>query len=486
MPEVDFAETGRVATALREGLRERAALPAFRPLDAAALTGAAPGLRRAGRWISLGVGVAAVGAAIALLWPPGLGGGAILATPVSPAEHPSPSATAVPSGTPSGPVAEGAWRATAPAPLSPRYDSIAVWADGTFLLAGGLTGQPCPLSGDCVDVEYLRDGVRYDPATDTWQPIADAPIGVGQPYGEANPYPAVAVLDRTVYLLSTQRLLAYHLDADRWEELPAPPEDGQLLATDSVLLVVPWSNEGDRVTYQSFDPRQATWTSHDVEETYRPDAVIGSAAVGDQLVIAATTATGNLWVGRIDVQADGRPARHVFEESEVPNQRPAAVAVGEQVAWPREGPLAWFLDPQRHDWSTIELPEKPGGLAGRNHGEPRDWYVTTDRLIALRGDLYDPVARVRVEVPALPLPADDPIVVGGGDYLLACYGQDAGVFADACYLLQPPGTRPPSEAPEVVPASAPPGTRPPSEAPEPTIPEPPSEAPEPSPRPTGR
>ncbi len=71
------------------------------------------------------------------------------------------------------PLADGAaydpasdtWRPMAPAPLAAREDVASEWTGREMIVWGGLTGQ-----------EYLADGAAYDPAADTWRPVAPAPL----------------------------------------------------------------------------------------------------------------------------------------------------------------------------------------------------------------------------------------------------------------------------------------------------------------------
>lgn len=470
MPDTELIEAGRAVTALRTGLRQRAELPAFRPLDITELVAGPPRPPRAGRWISLGVGVAAVGAAIALLVPQGLGEVPLPATPV---QSPSPGVT--PSASP---AAQSVWELTAPSPLSPRRDAVVAWVGDSYLIIGGLGEPSCPQyegQQDCPDAQPLADGARYDPTTDSWSGIATAPQAVFSYL--VRPGPSVAVLGRTVYLLAPDgdRLLAYDVDSDRWSSLPAPKDATTLMAANAMLVGYPWGDAVHDVRYETLDPATGVWTSH-APDVRTPSAFTGASVVANSLVISSLPDGGDtLSVLVIDLASE--QVREM--DTPIPGQQPSSVAVGGLVAWPRgdqdEGSYpwdrrAWFLDPSTGDWTSVALPDEPSGLSGRNQRFERDWYITTDAMIALRGQFYDPVAHAWSEVPALPVPVDDTIVVGGADSVLVCYGEDAGTFADACYLLRPaPASVPASEAPDADIPQAPPSVAPePREAPEAT------------------
>lgn len=494
MPDTELIEAGRAVTALRTGLRQRAELPAFRPLDVTELVTEPHPSRRASRWISLSVGVAAVGAAIALLVPQGLGE---LPVPATPAQSPSPGVT--PSASP---VAQGVWELTAPSPLSPRRDAVVAWVGDSYFIIGGLGEPSCPHyedyegQQDCPDAQPLADGARYDPATDSWNGIAPAPQAVFSSL--VRPGPNVAVLGRTVYLLAPDgdRLLAYDVDSDRWDSLPAPKDATTLMAADAMLVGYPWGDAVNDVRYETFDPATGVWTSH-VPDAKTPSTITGASVVANTLVISSLPEGDDtsLSVVLIDLTS-GRVtdvARVRGIDTPTPGLRLSSVVVGGLVAWPRgdqsedansEARQAWFLDPATDVWTSVELPKKSSGLSGRSQRSERDWYITTDTMIALRGQFYDPVARRWSEVPALPVPADDPIVVGGADSVLVCYGEYDGKFSGQCYLLRP---APPtvSEVPQLTHTPVPPSTPPSSVVPEPgeapevaTAPVPPSEAPD--------
>ncbi len=63
------------------------------------------------------------------------------------------------------------WRELPPAPLEPRAGAIAVWTGNELIVYGGHTQAD---AGE--GFEYLTDGAAYDPATEQWRPIEDAPL----------------------------------------------------------------------------------------------------------------------------------------------------------------------------------------------------------------------------------------------------------------------------------------------------------------------
>ena len=448
MTDNEFRDRQRAATALREGLRQQAETPQFTPLTVADLT--APATRRAGsgRLVAAGLGVAAVIAALALLVPSMLGDRPIPAAP-GPVETPSID----PTSTPTAPGVTG-WHPTSPPPLSPRRDAVTAWVGDTYLVVGGF-GDVCADSADCADPKPLVDGARYDPVTDTWRKIADAPEQVFA--HAASPYPSTAVLGDTVYVLASGGPLAYRADRDRWERIPAAEDSAAIYATDRLLVSVRGFTTGDDfVRYDTFDPATGNWTTHPKVKT-PAGAIAGASVVQGHLVVMAAGAehTDTLWMTLITLSTGEVTP---LGSTPVEIQRPVAAGTAGLAAWPRGDTQAWFLNLDTLDWSSVDLPARSRGLTGWNGGYRVDWYLTTENAIALRGQLYGPALKEWVEVPDLPVPDHDPVVAGGADSVLACFGVDTATFADACYLLRPVLPGPPSAAPEVWdPSTEPPG-----------------------------
>ncbi len=444
MTDHEFGDLRRAATALRTGLQEQAESVRFTPLSAEEVANRAPRrpVARA-RWISVGVGVAAVASAIALLVPSTLGDRSITATP-APRETPGTG----PTGVPTAPAAAG-WQPVSTPPLSPRRDAVTAWVEGTYLLVGGFGDPPCADSGDCPDpAQPLRDGARYDPVTDSWQRIADAPAGVAWPGAFFFP---VAVVDGTVYVGGSafETIWSYDVPTDSWEAVPAPTEPGVLLAVGGKLVNVPWYSAEQGFSYDTYDPAGRGWTSHSPAVELPAEAVqssVGVGAVGDQLALMANAATmregDTLWAGLIDLATGGVTD---LGWTQVPLQRAASTTVGGLLSWPRGSfdpaatdARAWFLDPDTMDWSSVDLPATARGLRWSIGASQRDWYLTTGTAIALRGRLYDPVAKTWTEVPDLPVPDHDPVVIGGADSVLACFGYNPEVerYGGGCELLR--------------------------------------------------
>ncbi len=119
------------------------------------------------------------------------------------------------------PEPDGSWTRAADMPLSPRTSPQAGWTGSEVLVVGGDTAVVPDDSGGG-PAAPVADGAAYDPATDTWRPIAAAPEPL--PYY----YRSAMVGDTMVVLAVTAegragRWLAYDAGADAWTRLPSPP-----------------------------------------------------------------------------------------------------------------------------------------------------------------------------------------------------------------------------------------------------------------------
>lgn len=153
----------------------------------------------------------------------------------------------------------GTWRTLAPSPLGARYASSAVWTGREMLVLGG-TDQPCPDNARCIPTDGLADGAAYDPAADTWRPVADAPL----PFTGAS-----VVWTGDVALVfatgdgSDPALLAYDPEGDTWStRAESPLPDPQPVWTGEVVVVLDPSHSdtaGDQGDW-AYDPGEDRWS----------------------------------------------------------------------------------------------------------------------------------------------------------------------------------------------------------------------------------
>lgn len=144
-----------------------------------------------------------------------------------------------------------AWDAPSEAPLSPRWGAVSVWTGARFLVWGGYANVGTP------DETTADDGASYDPVSDRWRMVEDAPIpGVrngtavwtGEElwvlggYGGRNGYETVTAA------------AAYAPDRDAWRTLPDVPVP---------FLAASWSQTTGQAVAVGVDPASGevgVWT----------------------------------------------------------------------------------------------------------------------------------------------------------------------------------------------------------------------------------
>lgn len=141
------------------------------------------------------------------------------------ADHPEPGVTArFADGAafrPDADLGPGSWERLAPAPLQPRSGHTAVWTGEELLVWGGQTS--------CHDDRVVGDGAAYDPDTDTWRTLASAPLAPRRAHtavwtgdemlvwgGWGPPQPGAAAREFADGA-------AYDPDSDTWRRLPDAP-----------------------------------------------------------------------------------------------------------------------------------------------------------------------------------------------------------------------------------------------------------------------
>jgi hypothetical protein len=233
------------------------------------------------------------------------------------------------------------WHRIADSPLSPRFDPAAVWTGKEALVFGGYT-RAC--SGVARQCGPLADGAAYDPATDTWRPIAPMPhryhrpeaVLVGRTVYALSERPVAAAVppdehgarhedgsvdeDEAVPFEITRYFLAYSTVRDEWTVLP-PPTAGtygrKLAVVDGRLIAYGRESvDGDL----EWDPHERSWVALPAQPhrfggrtmfDIGGDAVAVGAGDSDMVVDAARldldTGTWTALPSRDDITSYGRP-----------------------------------------------------------------------------------------------------------------------------------------------------------------------------------
>lgn len=164
------------------------------------------------------------------------------------------------------------WRPIEQAPIGRAYGAILVWTGDELIVWGG---------GDR-GADRTSQGAAYDPISDTWRRIADAPLGLNLASGVWTGREMIVfgslLSHRNRAPSSTSIGEAYDPTSDTWRELPASALSPQ--AASAALIddqMVAWDYEAHSQTYNPTtdhwsDPQQMPFTG---SECYPDSAVVG-------------------------------------------------------------------------------------------------------------------------------------------------------------------------------------------------------------------
>jgi hypothetical protein len=246
-----------------------------------------------------------------------------------------------------------------PGPLAPRGGHSVTWTGKEMLVWGGW--------GDEVGRVRFADGAAYDPETDRWRIIAEAPLT-----GRRNHF--AAWTGREMVIVGGDGRTdgaAYDPVRDSWRDLAAAPfgigasevlEDEGRATTGDVLVV--WNVTADRVA--RYDAASGSWM-----EMPGPDLGASSGVLrvlGGQIVALGTTSySGSPLLAAV---ADtGReswtrlPDGEFANDSSVPSTDPrwSGAAGGRLVVWSVSSAGAVVaLDPERGTWEELNHHALPG------------------------------------------------------------------------------------------------------------------------------
>lgn len=409
-----------------------------------------PATAGAPRWIGAALAVAAVAAATFVLLPGMLGGGR--------------SIEAVPGWTPGEPVTEPTWFAIDQGPLSPRYEAGGAWVAGRYLVVGGHL-DPCgPRDSGCTeaDREILTDGALYDPATDSWTSIAPMP--------RVENLSVPAVLGSSVYFLTGiphpdgsptssdefqpgegQTLLRYQVESDSWTSYQLPqPAGGQLVATDSAVILLTGNDQDAQLSDLVFHPDSAGFTELP-DDPLGPGIDRSAVWVKDRLVLSAlpldaTDGAGAHPLGLAVLDSSLTTWTLLNPTEAAYGWKP--LAVGDRVLWRPDGAraevvddrrtfeLVSSLDPATGEVTTIRAPYQ--GYGGYPAGSLGSLWVATRDEVVVEGALLDPVRQEWTNVPPLELPEAFYLgAVVAGENSLLIWGGDVPGHAEGRLLVLP-------------------------------------------------
>jgi len=290
----------------------------------------------------------------------------------------------------------GDWTELAPAPLSPRTDALTAWTGSEALFLGGVTDGVCPPNAACGSPEKAVDGAAFDPVTQAWRMVAEAPHPVAGGTQRA-------VSGDRVYVVDDDRLMSYDASEDAWSVSPPIPGDTELggpAALDGGTVAVAsgeW-RAGDQAD-QVYDPAVRTWAdlprdplgpAFDRVVTAVPGALVltGKTLVPDPgaeepaLVRAAVLDLGSGEWTLLDDSDQIGGWRWSWTGSRLVDPTPGGGDGGEVGNWGRTLPFGGALDPATGRWSAL-----PGAPVGDSGGWPVE--ALGGPVSALDGWLYD-------------------------------------------------------------------------------------------------
>jgi hypothetical protein len=282
------------------------------------------------------------------------------------------------------PEGEGRWTLMPQGPLSARHAANAFWVDGTLLVIGGTEADPCPPGAGCTEPEIgpRRDGAAFDPATNEWRRIADAPVPVGDAFG-------AVVGDRLYLLVGGERrsaFLSYTPKSDTWRELASPIKEP------AFRFLVQFGD--DVVAYESsqergvrgdllYDTASDSWSELPLDplaETFDR----GMVWAGDEIVLlgipnvpnpgvepsiyrAAALNRDLEWRRLPDPEVVGHNPVWHFAGDVVVNASTVELDGGETNNYDRSYPTGGIFDPATERWSDLPNPPEHDYQAFRDH-----------------------------------------------------------------------------------------------------------------------
>lgn len=309
------------------------------------------------------------------------------------------------------PAAE--WREGEQSPLEPRRAGVMAWTGAELLVAGGSTFL-CPPGAACAAPTDppLQDAALLDPVTGAWREADDLPFPVE--------WASAAVLDGDVYLQAwpdwqegARPLLRYDVDADRWEELPAPPQDTSvpsITAAGDTLAAYStdgqWLLEGGawvELPAAPFEPgydRTLVWHDpylylFDIDPLVAMDSRLPPVARVARLDLGTRT-----WARLPDSELLSTGPWLVVGDLLV-NPTPGSADGGEVNNWGRRYPYGGILDVATRTWS--ELPPSPAdALPGGAFGRSASLAAGGAWSPSSNGDFLDVERREWLDVPSVP------------------------------------------------------------------------------------
>jgi hypothetical protein len=167
------------------------------------------------------------------------------------------------------------WRIVPDAPIPGRGSAVMAWTGTEVLVFGGRIGEQARL-----------DGAAWNPVSGRWRTIAEAPFGGAEPVG--------AWLDGRLYVVTSDAAAFYDPATDRWTLLPAAPIRpgwrNAAVAGGRLFVIAFGDGATPPVEWAVLDPATMTW-SHGDAPIDPTEAGIDFAGAGELIVSTDQGAT---------------------------------------------------------------------------------------------------------------------------------------------------------------------------------------------------
>jgi hypothetical protein len=145
----------------------------------------------------------------------------------------------------------GIWRRLPPGPLEPAVAPTGVWTGSEILICCGIAGVAQEGGGEIGSSQ----AAAYDPETETWRRLSDAPLG--------GPFPISVWTGTEMMVVTRDGVAAYDVSADEWHVFSDPPDQlgrtNEVAWTGSELIVWPSTVTRKALRGMALDPSSDTW-----------------------------------------------------------------------------------------------------------------------------------------------------------------------------------------------------------------------------------
>lgn len=145
----------------------------------------------------------------------------------------------------------GIWRQLPPGPLEPAVAPTGVWTGSEILICCGIAGIAQEGGGEIGS----NQAAAYDPETETWRRLSDAPLG--------GPFPVSVWTGTEMIVVTRDDAAAYDPSTDEWRTFSNPPDliggTNQIAWTGGELIVWPSSVTRRALRGMALDPSSDTW-----------------------------------------------------------------------------------------------------------------------------------------------------------------------------------------------------------------------------------